>query len=88
MSKVRDMIIKEGRPLHITEILKGLGKEDTKSNRTSTAGSLGAYARKNRIFTRGASPNTFGLIETGESKQGPLPPPMFGVVSNTQKVGA
>ncbi len=93
MSKVRDMILKEGRPIHINEILKGLGKDDTVSNRTSVAGSLGSYVRKGKIFTRPAA-NTFGLIETGEHEhsQEPIPPPTFGIQqrenSSTQKMGA
>src|SRR5260370_36183065 len=46
LSKVRNMILKEGHPIHINEIIKGLGKEDTNSNRTSVAGSLGSYVRR------------------------------------------
>ena len=91
LSKVRNMILKEGHPIHINEILKGLGKEDTNSNRTSVAGSLGSYVRRSKIFTRPAA-NTFGLIETGEHSQEPIPPPTFGIKqhenSSTQKMRA
>ena len=56
------MLIKNNStPMHITDILKGLGRENTQSNRVSLVGSLGAYYRKKQIFTR-PKPNTFGLI--------------------------
>jgi hypothetical protein len=62
LSKARDFLRAHGRPQHIVEILKGLGKEPNKSNRISLSGSLGGYARKGLIFTK-PEPNTFGLIE-------------------------
>jgi len=62
MDKVRGIISKNGKPMYIAELLKTLGKEDTKGNRLSLSGSLGAYARKGKIFSR-TGPNTFGLLE-------------------------
>ena len=42
MDKVRGIISKNGKPMYIAELLKTLGKEDTKGNRLSLSGSLGA----------------------------------------------
>lgn len=70
LAKARDFIKIHGCPQHVTEILKGLGKEVNKANRISLSGSLGSYVRKGIIFTK-PDPNTFGLIEmenTGENK--------------------
>jgi hypothetical protein len=70
LARARDFIKVHGRPQHVADILKGLGKEVNKPNRISLSGSLGGYARKGFIFTKPA-PNTFGLIELengGENK--------------------
>jgi hypothetical protein len=70
LARARDFIKVHGRPQHVTDILKGLGKEVNKPNKISLSGSLGGYARKGVIFTKPA-PNTFGLIEFengGENK--------------------
>ena len=81
MAKTRDLLRKVGKPLHITDILKGIGKEINKSSRVSVSGSLGNYARRNEIFTRTA-PNTFGLIEfeqtASTTEMGDEPPEGFG----------
>ena len=69
-----------GRPLHIDEILQGIGKPVTKENKASLGTSLGSYARRNMIFTR-PMPNTFGLIsqvETPSEPDGEEPPSGFG----------
>jgi hypothetical protein len=56
-------LIKEnGAPMHINDLLQGLGKEVNKKNKTSLTGSIGSYARRNQIFIRTA-PNTFGLVD-------------------------
>lgn len=57
---------KANRPMHITEILRVLGKPEDKKNRVSLSGSLGWYVRRREIFTR-PQPNTFGLISMGNS---------------------
>jgi hypothetical protein len=64
LAKTREFIRNSGKPLHITEILKLLGKPTDKKNRVSIAGTLSSYARSHKIFTKTA-PNTFGLIELG-----------------------
>jgi hypothetical protein len=79
LSKIRDMILKAGKPIHIDEILKGLGKENSKSNRTSVAGSLGSYSRQQKIFVRGNAPNTFGLLEISKPLADMELPDDFGV---------
>lgn len=51
-----------GKPMHVDALLGALGKEVTKANRLSLAGSLAGYARDEKWFVRGPIPNTFGLI--------------------------
>jgi hypothetical protein len=77
-----------GKALHISDLLKAMGKTDDKRNRVSLAGTLAGYVRRNHVFTR-PGPNTFGLIEfsgkddarppISESVDGE-PPEDFGVV--------
>jgi hypothetical protein len=62
LAKARDAIKAEGSPMHVSDILRAIGKPVNKATRVSLSGSLGAYARKGDIFTRPA-PNTFGLKE-------------------------
>jgi hypothetical protein len=62
LSKTRELIKNSGKPLHITEILKLLGKPTDKKSRISLAGTLSSYARAHKTFKKTA-PNTFGLIE-------------------------
>ena len=62
--RTRELIIEAVRPLHINDILKGLGKGDDRASRASLTSALGAYARKGEVFVRTA-PNTFGLLEMG-----------------------
>ncbi|MFZ0732211.1 MAG: hypothetical protein WAM79_07805 [Candidatus Sulfotelmatobacter sp.] len=64
LAKTRDLLLKSGIPLPISEILKLLGKPQDTKHRISLAGTLSGYARKGRVFTKTA-PNTFGLIEFG-----------------------
>ncbi len=64
--RTREMIIDAGRPLHINDVLKGLGKRDDRAARASLTSALGAYARKGEVFVRTA-PNTFGLLEMGHA---------------------
>ena len=77
----RDAIREAGRPLHVGELLKAIGRADDSKN--SLTGSLAAYVRKKEIFTRPA-PNTFGLIELGhtdetqEEEEAFVPPANFG----------
>jgi hypothetical protein len=62
MAKARDAIRTVGKPLHITDLMRTIGIDVTTEKKTSLAGSLTAYARKSKIFTKTAA-NTFGLIE-------------------------
>ena len=72
----RDIILKKGKPVHISDILSEMGKEMTRENRASLGSSLAAYVRKGEIFTRPA-PNKFGLVELGhtEKEEGNGEPP-------------
>jgi hypothetical protein len=77
VANARDFIKNAGRPLHITDILKGLGKPADTKNKLSLSGSLAGYVRDGQIFTRPA-PNTFGLIEFGNGKVSDEIPEDFG----------
>jgi hypothetical protein len=61
LAKAKDAIMKNGKAMHISEILKAIGVENTKSARTSMVGSLGTYVRKGNVFTR-PGPNIFGVV--------------------------
>jgi hypothetical protein len=78
LAKVRDTLRKEGKPLHIDELLKRMGKEVNRNTKGGLAGSVGDYAKKGRIFTKTA-PNTFGLIEFDISSTVIEPPEEFGL---------
>lgn len=85
MSRARDVILELGTPVHIDTLLQHLGRERTRENKASLAGSLAAYVRRNEVFTRPA-PNTYGLIELEhfEEKQLPEEPPHeFGDASSS-----
>lgn len=73
MAKIISLIKQKGKPMHISEILVGLGREDTKANRMSIAGSLGRYVRDGNIFNR-VGPNIFSLKGMQSSTKIELPP--------------
>lgn len=64
LSKVKNILLKAGAPLHVDVILERLGLDKTKKSIIS--GSLASYARRGRIFTR-PFPNTYGLKEFNQS---------------------
>ena len=78
LAKAQDAIRAAGKPLHITDLLKSLGKESTHKNRVSLSGSIGSYVRRKQFFTRPA-PNTFGIIEEAEEARDGEPPDDFGI---------
>jgi hypothetical protein len=80
VAKAREFLRTVGRPSQVMDILKGIGEEPTNANRAGLSGSISAYVRENRVFTRPA-PNTFGLIEFGSNRARREPPPGFGVDS-------
>ncbi len=47
-----------GKPMHISDILIAIGKENTRSARSSLASSLGRYSRQGKLFVNEGS-NTF-----------------------------
>jgi len=82
----RDIILKKNAPIHISELLREMGKELTRESRASLGSSLAAYVRKGEIFTRPA-PNRFGLVELGhtareEGGDPAEPPDDFGEIGN------
>jgi hypothetical protein len=68
LAKARDAIRAAGTALPIADILKAVGKPQDKKNRVSLAGTMSSYVRAGKVFTKTA-PNTFGLIELGNSQQ-------------------
>ena len=80
VARAREAILKAGKPLHITEILKALDRPVDKNNRVSLSGSLSGYVKRGEIFTRPA-PNTFGLAELNHDEM-PVeePPENFGAL--------
>lgn len=90
VAEAREAILKAGKPLHISDILKASGKEMTSKSRAALAGSISAYVRRGEIFTR-PRPNTFGLTELSSPspsspEQSPSrPPATFGLVSKDKE---
>lgn len=90
VTEAREIILRTGMPVHISDILAGLGREDTRKNRAAIAGSLAAYVRRGEIFNRPA-PNTFGLVEFRETElteggagSAQQPPPEFGTAEDDE----
>jgi hypothetical protein len=63
VEKIRDAILNSGKPLHISEIIVSLGRNDDAETKAKIAGLLGWYTSKGKVFTKTA-PNTFGLVES------------------------
>lgn len=82
VAQARDLILRKGSPVHINDLLEGLGKGMTRESRASLTSSIAAYVRRGELFTRPA-PNTFGLVELGHTTSSDLeganePPEGFG----------
>lgn len=81
--KTCEYLKKLGKPAHINEILKMLGKDANKVEKVNLASTLGSYVRKKDIFSRTA-PNTFSLIElTGTNEE---PPDGFGIDEKEENI--
>jgi hypothetical protein len=84
VAQARDVILKKGVPVHVTELLSALGKELTRESRASLTSSIAAYVRRGEVFTRPA-PNTFGLLELGHASISGIeeePPTGFGSIKS------
>lgn len=77
IAKTLALLKKIGKPIHINEILEGIGKTTSKKDRVTLSGSLGWYVRRKEVFVRTA-PNTFGLVGIG-SEMSDQPPDDFGI---------
>jgi hypothetical protein len=66
LAKARDVLKAFGAPMPVAEIVKALGKPNDIKHRTSLAGTLSAYARDGKVFSKTA-PNTFGLLDFSNS---------------------
>ncbi len=80
LAKTRDILRKEGKSLHVDEILRRLGKEVNRNSKGGLGGSLGSYVRKGLIFTK-TGPNIFGLVEFEEPRLAQEPPDNFGTLA-------
>lgn len=83
VAQARTIILQQGGPVHVDEILRLSGKEVTRDTKAALSGSLAAYVRKGEIFTR-PQPNTFGLLEMEGARQQAVtaktaPPEGFGM---------
>ena len=78
LAKARDLLRKEGKPLHLEELLKRMGKEVSRNSKGALGGNLGSYVRKGMVFTR-TGPNVFGLVEFEAQPQPDEPPATFGL---------
>ena len=88
VAAAREIILKRGQPVHISHLLREMGRELTRESRASLGSSLAAYVRKGEIFTRPA-PNQFGLVELGHSKMDGIsqePPEDFGSIEEDDEV--
>jgi hypothetical protein len=88
VDQARQIILNGKEPMHISALLKAMGKDATADSRVSLAGSLAAYVRRGEIFSRPA-PNTFGLLELGHfgdaESEVAHPPPGFGKINPIAK---
>ena len=62
VEKTYNLLRQLGKGAHISEILVGIGEEDTKAKRLSLSSTLSRYVRSGEIFGR-TGPNTFALKE-------------------------
>lgn len=90
VEEARDIIRDKGHSVHITELLRVMGKEVTRENRVSLTGALSAYVRRGDIFAK-VGPNQFTLIELKHHKNPKIskgqPPDNFGELEPTTEVG-
>jgi len=84
IAMARNVLLKAGKALHVTEILKLMGKEVSKNHKTSASGYLSAYARKGLFFKKTA-PNTFCAMELETPDHPAVPPDDFGIESRALK---
>jgi len=85
VEKTYNLLRDAGKSMHISEILIGIGKEDTKSNRLSLSSSISRHVRKGDLFKR-PFPNSFALIETPDIVNPTLDlPPNFGAEETKEK---
>ena len=78
LAKARNTLQKEGKPLHVDELLRRMGKEVNRNNKGALGGSLSGYVRKGIVFTRPGR-NIFGLVEMESSATTNEPPDDFGL---------
>ena len=78
VEKTYKLLKTKGSPMHVMDILVGIGKNQTTKERVSLSSSLGGYVRTHNVFTR-PSPNTFGLLEWDKINATQEPPEDFGI---------
>ena len=79
VGKTYELLKKKGEPMHINDILTGIGKGISKKERVSLSGALGWYVRRKEIFSR-PGPNVFSLLSMDQEQE---PPEDFGIMKET-----
>lgn len=77
VATAREILLKAGKPLHVNEILKLMGKDVNKQNRVSVAGYINYYFKKGLFFKK-TSPNTFLAVTSQSNQESEVPPDGFG----------
>ena len=62
VARIYEILKKNGKPMHIKEILEEMGKSTDNKSQQATGSQLNSYVRQERIFARDL-PNIFGLRE-------------------------
>lgn len=80
--KTYELLVKAKKPLHVSDILTGIGVKATKKVRSSLVSSLATYVKNNQIFSR-PMPGTYGLI--GMDIITDEPPDNFGLFTERKE---
>jgi hypothetical protein len=68
-SKAYEALKRVGHPMHVKELAQAIGLKLDRASTQGLASAIRLYLMKGEIFTKPA-PNTYGLVEFGESEQG------------------
>ena len=52
VTQARDFILRKGQPVHINDLLEGLGRGMTRESRASLTSSIAAYVRRGDVLDR------------------------------------
>ena len=69
VAKAYEALKRTGHTMHIKDLVEEMGLKANRANTQGLASSLRSYVLKGEVFTKPA-PNTYGLIEFGETAAG------------------